>query len=98
MSIDNGWDYLRDGQSIGPETSDRLVELLAAGAVTRQTPLWRQGAADWPPLERALELGDHVPPPVPGGKEPAARANSVGAPQPDGQEASATPETASYPD
>jgi uncharacterized RDD family membrane protein YckC len=70
MSDAKGWYYLRDGGSVGPESSTHILELLDAGAVTRSTWLWRDGAADWQPLETALGLIANRPPPLPGTPPP----------------------------
>ncbi len=64
--MDNAeWHYVLSGKSEGPETEDRLLELLNSGKIDRKTPIWRRGADGWLPLEQALGLTTH-PPPVPG--------------------------------
>jgi uncharacterized RDD family membrane protein YckC len=65
MLDDADWYYLRDGGSVGPEATKRLLELLDESVITRQTLVWRQGAADWQPLENALGLTADVPPALP---------------------------------
>jgi uncharacterized RDD family membrane protein YckC len=65
MLDDADWYYLRDGGSVGPEATKRLLELLDQSVITRQTLVWRQGAADWQPLENALGLTADVPPALP---------------------------------
>src|SRR5208283_3427346 len=67
------WFYVSDGGSEGPETSQRLLELLNAGKITRQTLVWRQGAPDWQPMESALGLADRLPPPIPGRNQSATQ-------------------------
>jgi uncharacterized RDD family membrane protein YckC len=66
MAGETTWFYLRDGGSVGPETSKRLLELLDEGSVTRQTLVWCDGAIDWQPLEEALALNAAAPPGLPG--------------------------------
>lgn len=56
---------MRDGGSVGPEPTKRLLELLDESVITLQTLVWRQGAADWQPLENALGLTADVPPALP---------------------------------
>ncbi len=66
MTDQAAWYYIRNGGSAGPEALKRLLELLDEGAITRQTLVWQQGAAEWQPLESALGLSTEGPPPLPG--------------------------------
>jgi uncharacterized RDD family membrane protein YckC len=71
MADEAAWYYLRDGDSVGPEPKKRLLELLDQGAVTRQTLVWREGAADWRSLDESLGLSANAPPALPGAQSSA---------------------------
>lgn len=61
------WYYATaDGQRHGPLPAGELAALARSGAVGRQTPVWREGLAQWIPLATvAAELGlGPVPPPL----------------------------------
>lgn len=66
MTGDDGWFYMRDGGSAGPETASHLLELLDQRIISRQTLVWRQDMPEWQPLEVALGLSVSLPPPPPG--------------------------------
>lgn len=66
MAAEGGWYYLRAGGSVGPETTNRLLELLDAGEINRQTQIWRDSEVGWQSLEAALGLVHNQPPPLPG--------------------------------
>jgi uncharacterized RDD family membrane protein YckC len=63
--MEGDWYYVLNGGFEGPETASRLLELLDVGRVNQQTPIWRQGASDWEPLQAALGLSAGQPPPIP---------------------------------
>ena len=63
--MEGDWYYVFNGGFEGPETATRLLELLDVGRITNQTPIWRQGAPDWEPLQAALGLSAGKPPPIP---------------------------------
>lgn len=46
--------YSLNGQQTGPVTEAQLAQLLAAGTISSDTLVWREGMADWQPLGRAL--------------------------------------------
>ncbi len=57
-----------DGKQAGPFDSQLLQSRIAAGQITRQTLVWRQGMAQWSPAGDAPELAPifaAVPPPLP---------------------------------
>jgi hypothetical protein len=61
-----GWFYTQGGQRKGPVPANELHKLLAARAIDGETPIWRQGLADWQPL-RTTNLGAQLkdtPPPI----------------------------------
>lgn len=63
---DEQWFYAQGGQRKGPVTAETLRELLAARMIDGETPVWRQGLADWQPL-RTTEIGTQLkdnPPPI----------------------------------
>lgn len=66
------WYYATaDGQRRGPVSATDLKALLAAGGITRQTLVWREGLPHWCPLAaQAAALG--LPPPLPAASAPPA--------------------------
>ena len=75
------WYYATpDGQRHGPLPAPELQALAKAGAIGAQNLVWREGMAQWRPLqELAAELGlPPLPPPVP----PAAATPRYAAPPP----------------
>lgn len=65
----SNWYYASaDGQRHGPLPSAHLQALAAAGTIGPQTLVWREGMAQWQPLQ-AVQAGagpDPLPPPLPG--------------------------------
>lgn len=61
--------YAVNGQQLGPVTFDKLKELFANRTVNRDTLIWKQGLANWSPLQDVEELkaflGGATPPPLP---------------------------------
>ncbi len=61
--------YAVNGQQLGPVTFDKLKELFANRTVNRDTLIWKQGLANWSPLQDIEELkaflGGATPPPLP---------------------------------
>lgn len=64
------WFYEEKGQRKGPVSEDTMVQLIKASTISRETPVWRQGFADWIALESS-DLRAHLdtsrPPPLSGG-------------------------------
>jgi membrane protease subunit (stomatin/prohibitin family) len=57
-----------NGQQAGPFEPAKLPHMVAAGQVTRQTLVWRQGMGQWQPAGEVAELSGlfaTVPPPLP---------------------------------
>lgn len=57
-----------DGQQSGPHAMDALRQQAGAGALTRDTLVWKQGMAAWSPAGQVDELSQifgAVPPPLP---------------------------------
>ena len=75
------WYYSFDGRSIGPLSVDQLRGLLRNGEIAAETPVWREGMADWIGADKVVELrGDppqSSPPPLAGATE-APRASIIG--------------------
>jgi membrane protease subunit (stomatin/prohibitin family) len=58
-----------DGQQVGPLDLNALRQQSAAGKVTPQTLVWKQGMANWTPAGQVMELNSvfgAAPPPIPG--------------------------------
>jgi hypothetical protein len=41
------WYYVRNSQRIGPVDESTVATLVQNGTIVRQTPVWREGMADW---------------------------------------------------
>lgn len=54
--------YGDNGNSVGPISSNELIELLKNGKVNRETLIWSQGYADWIKLSES-EVGIYLLPP-----------------------------------
>lgn len=64
------WHYLKDGQQVGPVSTERLKELAAAGGLKPADLVWRPGLAEWVAASRFKDLFPRamtVPPPIPVG-------------------------------
>jgi len=46
----------RDRKPAGPYTTEQVLRALRIGRVTRQTICWREGMADWLPIEQIPEI------------------------------------------
>src|SRR5579859_8071822 len=57
------WFYAIDGQQCGPVTDSQLDELVRSGKIGPATLVWREGMAEWQPLNAARAL---APPSVSG--------------------------------
>jgi len=55
------WYYAESGQPKGPITEDQLSALVAAGTVTQDTMVWREGMPGWEPLSKARPGGVATP-------------------------------------
>ena len=53
-----------DGERAGPCTPEEMKGKLAAGEITGQTLVWREGMTDWLPLERAVPRRPGAAPPL----------------------------------
>lgn len=57
-----------DGQQVGPMGMQQLRQQAAAGKVTPQTLVWKQGMSGWTPAGQVMELNNlfgAAPPPIP---------------------------------
>lgn len=62
---EDAWFYSQGGQRLGPIPTAQLRELLTAGTIDGETPIWRKGLKDWQPLqstEIGAQLADTPPP------------------------------------
>jgi uncharacterized RDD family membrane protein YckC len=59
------WYYVANGQQAGPVEDAELQNLVAAGAVTRETLVWRAGMSNWLPLASAAGTAAPGPPDQP---------------------------------
>ena len=60
------WYYHSGGQQQGPISDTELANLLQTGKINRNTPVWREGMADWQPLS-VVQPGGAPPFPVAAG-------------------------------
>lgn len=56
------WFYALNGERLGPVTDSQLDELVRSGSINTATLVWREGMANWQPLDAARP----VVPPAPG--------------------------------
>ncbi len=67
------------GQSVGPYPPDRVWTMLDRGEITRDTPAWYEGLADWTTVGQVLDaLPAQVPPPAPPPPAPEGDAPAFG--------------------
>jgi len=58
----------KDGKKAGPFDEPAIAGYIRKGAITRQTLMWKEGMADWEPMERFSEFEavlKSTPPPLP---------------------------------
>lgn len=55
------WYYAHEGQQVGPISDEEFQALRAAGTVTDQTLVWREGMTNWLPLEELLRPAPPLP-------------------------------------
>lgn len=69
------WYYMDGEQQVGPVAQAAMGALIRSGTITRSTPVWRDGMADWIELGQS-ELGSlqGAPPPPPMRSSPPAYA------------------------
>jgi len=65
------WYYALGDQRQGPIPDTELDALIAAGTITEDTLVWREGMSDWTALRIARPPGQGAPPPGPGQEAPA---------------------------
>jgi uncharacterized RDD family membrane protein YckC len=49
--------YAVNGQQAGPVSEEELRNMVASGSIPAETPIWREGMADWQPFSVALGGG-----------------------------------------
>jgi len=85
----NQWNYIQNGQSLGPIPEDQLKAMLAAGSLSWEVPVWCDGMAAWTAAGQvqALAPAPRAPqPPLIELDEPAVRTpplNPYASPQAD---------------
>jgi hypothetical protein len=63
------WHVVEGGKAAGPYGLDMLRRRIAAGSLTRDSLVWREGMAEWAragEVEALSPLFAAVPPPIPG--------------------------------
>lgn len=55
------WYYAQNGQQVGPVSPEELKNLLSSQALVRDTPVWREGMAQWLPANQIPELVQGLP-------------------------------------
>ena len=69
------WHYVADGNKMGPFETEEIHGLIASGALSGSTPVWKQGLRQWIRLD-TTELGQHLSgPPTICDLRPVASAN-----------------------
>ena len=78
------WFYALAGQQQGPVDDAQLDALLAAGTITLETLVWREGLANWQPLRQARAAvtgaASPIPPASPGPVPPVTVSLGAGLP------------------
>lgn len=73
------WYYSASDGAKGPVPAAEIVRLLNSGAITRQTPVWKEGMSGWAPLATVDELANPKSSPAP---QAATLAPKPAAPKP----------------
>ena len=63
------WFYEDNGQKKGPVSEEAIAQLIRASSISPGTPVWKQGFADWIPIESTdlrVHLDTTSPPPLSG--------------------------------
>ena len=58
------WQYVEQGQPVGPVNDEQLAALVRAGKINADTLVWREGMADWLPYNQVrseLKISGSVP-------------------------------------
>jgi hypothetical protein len=63
LDLAMNWYYALGGEQTGPVSETQLDELVQSGKISRDTPVWHEGMADWQPWHTVRAAG---PPPLPG--------------------------------
>jgi hypothetical protein len=50
------WYYALDGQPLGPCTGEQILALVKSGELSRDDNIWREGMAEWLPIDQVLEF------------------------------------------
>ena len=68
------WFYIKDGEQVGPFTQEDLNNKKNSGEVAPTDLVWREGMADWLPIQQVAEFGGS------GAPSPAAAGAPAGVP------------------
>ena len=49
------WYYMKNGEQIGPVAESKMIDILHAGGISRDTLVWRFGAPEWTQLADFVE-------------------------------------------
>ena len=63
------WFYEENGHKMGPVSGDAIARLIRASTISAGTPVWKEGFADWTPVENTdlrVHLDTTSPPPLSG--------------------------------
>ena len=55
------WYYSQQGQSIGPVEAAQLADLIRAGTLPIDTPVWAEGQPGWVPANQVSDFAPLVP-------------------------------------
>ncbi len=58
--MDKIWYYAESGQQIGPYSEHEMQSLLEHGKIQPETPVWKNGMANWQPVSEMTELANAV--------------------------------------
>lgn len=66
------WFYIKDGEQVGPFSQEELLNKKNSGEVAPTDMVWREGMAEWQPIQQLTEFGGS------GAPAPAAQAAPAG--------------------
>lgn len=87
----DAWYYAVGGVAEGPLEQRNLLRLLARGAISSSTPVWRPGMDRWTPAREVEELSELLPPPVEGEGSPGGSGEEGPVGDPAGEDLSEAP-------
>ena len=66
------WFYIKDGEQVGPFSQEELLNKKNSGEVAPTDMVWREGMAEWQPIQQVAEFGGSGAPAAGGAPAPAA--------------------------